>query len=172
MKAAIILRGISGCGKSHFANAIRQAANELGMSHAILSTDDFFMDAGEYRFEISKLSEAHTDCLCRFVEACHSDTQVVVVDNTNIRTWELMPYYKVAAALGYSIRIISLMPGTLGDLRAVYERSQHRVPATIVGAAALEYEPFIEELHIKSYKSALSWDKAAALILKALDRRS
>lgn len=52
-KRLIIMRGISGSGKSTLAKEL------AGKNGLIFSTDEFFMNNGEYVFDVAKLHWAH-----------------------------------------------------------------------------------------------------------------
>jgi predicted kinase len=101
MKRVFILRGIPGCGKSTYAKSIPQAT--------IVSTDEFFTDAqGRYERIDTKLNEAHTDCLKRYLAALTRGDDTVVVDNTNINPIDIAPYYALAGVYGYAPEVITL----------------------------------------------------------------
>lgn len=97
-----IMRGCSGSGKStyvrtHFPNAL------------VCSADQFFMKDGHYNFDIKHLSDAHKDCLKRFMEAVIDNVEHIVVDNTNTQAWELAPYVQCGAAFRYEVEIHTLI---------------------------------------------------------------
>ena len=56
MKELFLLRGLPGSGKSTLAKS-------LDGIH--IEADQFFMAGGEYKFDASKLKEAHNNCLTR-----------------------------------------------------------------------------------------------------------
>lgn len=62
MQILTLIRGISGSGKSTLANSLSE---KTGSIH--VEADQFFILNGEYKFDRSKLSEAH--------EKCYSDTE-------------------------------------------------------------------------------------------------
>lgn len=98
----IILRGISGSGKSTWAkqNAPHDAV--------IVSADHFFIQPnGEYVFDPSKLHDAHIDCFRRFLDGIEKKTPTIIVDNTNIHRWEFQPYLLAAQARGYELELIT-----------------------------------------------------------------
>lgn len=100
MSEVTILRGISGAGKSKFA-----AVNHP--TTYVVSADHFFQTAAGYRFDATKLSEAHALCLRHFVEAVRNNVNVVV-DNTNTSVEEIAPYYAIAEAYGRDVEIVTL----------------------------------------------------------------
>jgi hypothetical protein len=78
MKNVIILRGVSGAGKSTVATLFGNAA--------IVCADDYFTDSwGLYKFDAKQLPQAHAQCQKRFMDAMNNpDVDTVVVANTNI----------------------------------------------------------------------------------------
>jgi predicted kinase len=93
MKTLTLLRGLPGSGKSTFA---KQIWNE----YAICEADKYFVDkeSGEYRFDASKLKEAHSWCKNE-VEIRMIDNQInsqyyaeIVVSNTFTQEWEVWIY--------------------------------------------------------------------------------
>lgn len=115
----IILRGIPGSGKSTVARAL---VRNIG---GILSTDDFFMDAyGGYYFKKHLLSEAHQETFRQFINDIKGNVPLIVVDNTNISSWEIAPYYAAAEAYGYEVEIVSLMTRP----EVAWARQTHGVP--------------------------------------------
>lgn len=105
MNKVLILRGVQGSGKSHFADNLRHlggvdAAGSYGRDVITVSADTYFIRDGQYRFNPDQLSDAHADCMWKFMHVLRysiKDT-VVVVDNTNAAIWEISPYVLVAQA--------------------------------------------------------------------------
>lgn len=100
-RGVLILAGLPGSGKSKLAKEL----GELHPNTRILSSDDYFMRDGEYKFNPAKLGEAHDRCWQVFVEECdrwyfwkRSDG-LVIVDNTNTSPFELAPYVRYAKGL-------------------------------------------------------------------------
>jgi predicted kinase len=96
MKELILLRGLPGSGKSTLAKRI---CNEVA------EADMFFMQDGEYKFDASKLKEAHAWCQ-RKVEAWMYDGYHVCVSNTFTQEWEMDAYYNLAKKYGYRVHSI------------------------------------------------------------------
>lgn len=95
-KKLIILRGVSGSGKSSL-------AKELGKNGVIYSTDDFFNQTGEYLFDAKKLGQAHQWNQKRTEEAMQQEMPLIVVDNTSTQKFELKPYVQLARQYGYKV---------------------------------------------------------------------
>jgi predicted kinase len=117
MRRVIIMRGISGSGKSHHAKLFAH-------NGVVVSADDYFMVAGEYRFDAGKLGDAHAYCMREFLRALDKGTETVVVDNTNMRLYELNPYRMVAMAMGYDVEVYHV----IAPISVALQRGQHSVP--------------------------------------------
>lgn len=98
-KNLYLLRGLPGAGKSTL-------ARQLGCTH--FETDSFFMVDGEYKFDPSKLKDAHKWCqnevhnamILNVTTGDHSD---IVVSNTFTQDWEMEPYVELANSWGYRV---------------------------------------------------------------------
>jgi NEDD4-binding protein 2 len=118
----LIMRGASGAGKDWW---IRR---HVVPSAVIVSADDFFMKDGHYEFDRERLPEAHDMCLRTFLAAIERRAELIIVNNTNTRVWELAPYYRVAEAAGYDVEIIWL----IADPLTCFGRSRHNVAAEVI----------------------------------------
>lgn len=113
VKQVIITSGIPGSGKSTW---VRKNTNPYMTE--VFSADDFFCDKnGQYHFDPSKLSEAHSSCLKNFtMRLMHlnnfkddSCKITLVVDNTNTSAWEIAPYYSLAQAFNIHVKIVRII---------------------------------------------------------------
>ncbi len=120
------MSGPSGSGKS-------TAVRERWPVARVFSADSFFMASGDYRFDASKLSEAHATCLRGFIEYIrkpHTEG-VVVVDNTNCTAHEIAPYYAAAEAYGWP-PFVARMEVNYADLDMMARRNAHGVPIDVI----------------------------------------
>lgn len=99
-KLLILMRGVSGSGKSTVAQNI---ANATGGT--IFSTDDFFMQNGKYVFDQSQISSNHLKNQQRTEAAMARGVSPIIIDNTHTQAWEMKPYYDLATKYGYRIEI-------------------------------------------------------------------
>jgi len=96
-KELFLLRGLPGSGKSTLAKSIG-AFN--------VEADQFFIEDGIYKFDVTKLKWAHE--LCRMeCERAMKDGIKLSISNTFTQEWEMQPYFDLAKKHGY--RVYSLI---------------------------------------------------------------
>lgn len=137
-----IMRGVSGSGKSTMADYI-QAVYEDEIE--IVSADHYFMVGDEYRFDSSKLGEAHAQCMKRFYGALETKMSIVV-DNTNIKNEHFIEYLESASNNGYRIGVIEVGAVNLPFLPDKYEeRNVHSVPRKTIERQYSQFEKLSNE---------------------------
>lgn len=146
-KLAIIMRGLPGSGKSHWVEEYIVALPvDVGFRlrrQGIFSTDHFFYQGSEYRFDAKKLSEYHQRNLTAFIQALALEEPIVICDNTNLCHWEYMAYEAVAKALGYPVRIVLVGdPLNPNHQTLCAERNRHQVPLSQIQRMARLFEAF------------------------------
>lgn len=119
----IIMRGISGSGKS-------TKAQELGKTGVVLGSDDFW--GPNYEFDRTRIGEAHIWNQQRTKKALELDITPIVVDNTNISMYEFRPYLEMAIEHGYDVEYAE--PDTLWKFNVdeLVERNQHGTPREVI----------------------------------------
>jgi len=95
-KELVLLRGLPGSGKSTIAKS-------LGIKH--LEADMFFIENGEYKFNPSKIKNAHAWCQAECEHLMKWEFNIVV-SNTFTQEWEMMPYIELAKKYGYKVHTI------------------------------------------------------------------
>lgn len=102
-KKLYIVRGLPGSGKSTF------ALNLVGSDFLVCEADKYFMVDGEYKFDGSKLKDAHESCR-NLVETYMKDSLIndqfyreIAVSNTFTQAWEMQPYLDLAKQYGYMV---------------------------------------------------------------------
>jgi predicted ABC-type ATPase len=131
-REVIVLRGVSGSGKSTYA-ARRAAQSRAGARVAIVSADDFFVgEDGGYTFAPEKLSLAHGACFREFMANITLEVETIIVDNTGGSASEIAPYLLAASAYGYEAEVHQIVC----DVALASERNVHGVPTARVEAMA------------------------------------
>ena len=114
-----ILQGLPGSGKSEYAKV-------LGAT--VCSADSYFVGAdGTYNFNPALLGAAHRECMPRFLTAVHSGLPVCI-DNTNTSLEEMVPYVRVAQAMGYIVHVHTLVCSVSTSVA----RNTHSVPRAAI----------------------------------------
>lgn len=128
-KLLTILRGIPGCGKSTHAKEL-MAQSPLTV---YCSADDFFCQNpnNEYRFDPTKLVEAHAYCRDTVIQAMIDEVDIIV-DNTNIRLPEFTTYLMLVKLAKYKVKIIDFKALSIDRIRKCAERNVHGVPVNVL----------------------------------------
>ncbi|KAL2098230.1 hypothetical protein ACEWY4_007437 [Coilia grayii] len=105
-KVLVLLRGAPGSGKSTLAR--RMLDHNPGS--VSLSTDEYFCRHGDYCYDPSELSTAHEWNQRRAKQAMERGESPVIIDNTNMQSWEMKPY--VAMALKCKYKVVFREPDT------------------------------------------------------------
>lgn len=158
-KLLIIMRGVSGSGKSTKARAL------AGTNGAIFATDDFW--GPEYNWDRARLPEAHNWNQERVKKAMAEGRSPIVVDNMNIQAWEAKPYVQMAQQFGYRVEFHepdtdiwkrardanALLQRVANDLAAL---NTHGVPAETIASLIAQYAPIDVQ---KVLASTAPWEK-------------
>ncbi|CAL1539744.1 unnamed protein product, partial [Lymnaea stagnalis] len=106
-KVMFIMRGLSGSGKSTIVKLLESSFKDV----AVCSADNYFYSQdGSYNWNEQLLTAAHDDCQNKAKQACQDKVSVVVIDNTNVRKWEVNFYVNLANVSGYVV--VMVMPKT------------------------------------------------------------
>ncbi len=109
-KQVFICRGISGSGKSTLIHNLKERFRKENPDAqiSICSADHYFIHDGEYKFDGSKLKEAHEQCKEKFSKDLNQEKGIIFVDNTNLEYWEMQYYVEEAERRGYEINILEV----------------------------------------------------------------
>lgn len=118
MQHCIIIRGVSGTGKSEFVKTLQSLNKDISR----VSADDFFVtEDGRYEFDAALLGQAHDKCyndFCKYI----LEGKSVIVDNTNTTESQFQRYQEFAESHDIKVNIVVIDPVS------AFQKSVHDVP--------------------------------------------
>ncbi|KAF5295317.1 hypothetical protein FQA39_LY13182 [Lamprigera yunnana] len=151
LRVLIFMRGLPGSGKSYLARSIiDHTFGSTEYYNLILSTDDYFLhkSSGTYRYDPSKIQEAHEWNQQRAYKQMSSGISPVIIDNTNTQMWEMKAYAMMAANFGYIVEIVEPFTPWAFDVKQLYLKNKHKVPKMKINEMLLRYEKNITPINI------------------------
>ena len=128
MKELFLLRGLPGSGKSTLAKML---VGDKDYCHK--EADMYFVDEnGGYKFDVTKLRDAHAWCQ-EEVEFLMKYEHKVVVSNTFTQEWEMTPYFELAEKYGYRVHSL-IVENRHGGV------NEHGVPEDKLGLMKKRFE--------------------------------
>jgi dephospho-CoA kinase len=129
-RQVIIMQGVSGSGKSTLARKLKAAMGRFDLGRCeIVSADDSFFSSGTYRYDPSKIGEAHDECFRSFLKhLVNEDMRLIIVDNTNTLAVDIAPYMRAASAFGWLCRVVCVAC----DVKTAAGRNDGRAPNAVV----------------------------------------
>lgn len=118
-KTLFIIRGLPGSGKSTLAGYL---------DSEVWEADQFFQEPEGYKFDPTKLKEAHAWCLDGVRLEMELGTARIAVANTSTMRWEYEPYIELAKKFGYRVFVITV-EGDHGNVHDVPEEAIARMRA-------------------------------------------
>jgi predicted kinase len=104
----IIIRGLPGSGKSTLAEHLTYSLNSTNGEFAcVFEADQFFQTLAGYKFDGTKLREAHLDCQSR-TRAWLKKGNIAIVSNTFTQRWEYEPYLDMATQYNVPVQVIEV----------------------------------------------------------------
>lgn len=97
-----LLRSAQGGGKSFTADKLSRLPNSI-----ICCADDHFTIDGKYKFDGSKLREAHQECQKKFIDSLENGLENIIVANCNAKERDFVFYIETAKQ--YGATLISLV---------------------------------------------------------------
>lgn len=129
MKELFLLRGLPGSGKSTLAKML---VGDKDYRHK--EADMYFVDGdGNYKFQPSKIKEAHKWCQEEIEFLMKHEHSSVVVSNTFTQEWEMEEYYKLAEKYGYRVHSL-IVENRHGGI------NEHNVPEEKLGQMKNRFE--------------------------------
>jgi predicted kinase len=160
LKVLVILRGMPGSGKSTLAkNIVKATIGMSGGDNHIISADDYFLDRhGRYFYEREKIGEAHEYTQNRAIKRMQQGWSPLIVDNTNMKVWEMIPYVKMAVTYEYIIKILEPNTTWARVPRLLAKKNTHQVPEAKLRRMLETYEPINVRNILKSLQMEFHMD--------------
>ena len=163
-KVMFIMRGLSGSGKSTIVEALQKTYPE----HCVCSADDhFYQQDGSYKWVKTELEAAHKECQSKAEAACKADTSVVIIDNTNVRRWEIKFYVNIAATYRYTVVLVTPKTSWYLDAAILAKKNKHGLDEATLKQ---KVELFKKENVLPYYWGWFLNDKAADKVLSLADK--
>lgn len=153
-RVMILMRGAPGSGKSHLAKTVLDRTMDGDYGNHIFSTDDFFYDnrAKQYNFDRQKLPEAHEKNQFRVTQRALNGWSPIIVDNTNVKLWEMFPYVKEGIKNGYLIRILEPNTPWSQSVGQLSKRNKHQVNGDAISRMLINFEKATVDELLRSMK--------------------
>ena len=137
-KILVLLRGLPGSGKSMLAeNLLNGSRNGV-----ILSADQYFIDKRDriYKFDPFLLPLAH-EATQKNAQSCISKgVSPIIIDNTNLESWEMKPYVIMAHKAGYKIFLLEPETPWKMNIKELSKKNKHGVPREKIQMMATRFE--------------------------------
>lgn len=134
MSKMILIRGLPGSGKSTFAKELAETENAV-----ILSTDDIISANNYYIFSPDYLGLAHTLNQAKAEEYCKRGRNIII-DNTNITTREVQPYFDIANKYKYEFELQEMNLEWSWNIDECFKRNRHSVPLEVIKRMKNRYQ--------------------------------
>ncbi|XP_071552930.1 2',3'-cyclic-nucleotide 3'-phosphodiesterase-like isoform X3 [Panulirus ornatus] len=136
-KVMLIMKGVPGSGKTFITRKIKEVYEDA----VLCSADFYFMQNGEYHFEAAKLKDAHESCQETACRAAEENCHVIVIDNTNVRNWEMKFYLNLAREYCYIPLVLEPQTPWAMNSRELARRNSHNLSEEIVAQKIKNYQP-------------------------------
>lgn len=149
-RVMVLMRGAPGSGKSFLAkslvtNYVPEPYNR-DMSNYIFSTDDYFYDIkGNYRHNVNLLSTAHDYNYQRVKKNAAQGWSPIIVDNTNMQIWHMLPYVQAAVRNGYLLEILEPQTPWRHKSSQLVAMNQHGVTREVIENMLMRWESTTSE---------------------------
>lgn len=143
LRVMVCMRGAPGSGKSFLARAIVDRTMDGDYANHIFSTDDFFNDnrTKQYNFNRQLLSQAHDSNQFRVAQRALNGWSPIIVDNTNMKLWEMFAYVSEGIKHGYAIHILEPNTPWCKSVGKLTMKNKHNVDRETIGRMLDNYEP-------------------------------
>jgi len=142
MKYLLVMRGLPGAGKSTYAERVLDLFRKMyDTTVCSCSADKYFVgDDGVYRFDHTKLGQAHGQCKSQARSAMEVGINLIVIDNTNTTEREMEPYVSMAEKHGYKVKYKVVGKLDEDSVNEYFSRNIHGVPLDAIKRMAGRFQ--------------------------------
>jgi len=116
------MRGGPGSGKTTFVEKLKTLTSD---PLVVCSADDYFInDFGDYEYNPDRIEAAHASCLNKCATAMVGSRPDIIIDNTNAKPQQMIPYFALARAFGYKVGVVQMRC----HRGVAWARQTHNVP--------------------------------------------
>lgn len=153
-RVMVVMRGAPGSGKSHLARSIIDQTMNGDYENHIFSTDDFFYDKRQkkYVFNPEFLDTAHTANQAKVGQRAINGWSPIIVDNTNIKLWEMVPYVRDGVKNGYLIKMLEPNTAWARTAGKLTLKNKHNVPRHSIERMLCNFESSTLEEFLTLFK--------------------
>lgn len=122
------MRGVPGSGKTSF--VLNFLGSQFKNNYTVCSADDcpvYYDENHNYHWTIERCITAHSYCNRQFETAIERNSNLIILDNTNIQNKDFQAYVTKAKAAGYTVCYVEFPPDE-AKLDEYAERNTHKVP--------------------------------------------
>ncbi|XP_063867241.1 2',3'-cyclic-nucleotide 3'-phosphodiesterase-like isoform X2 [Scylla paramamosain] len=134
-----IMKGLPGSGKTFIGEVIQEVYKDT----CVCSADHYFMQDGVYEFDREKLKEAHEYCQQQAASAAEQSIHVIVIDNTNLKHWEMKFYLNLARTHLYIPVVVEPQTTWAVHPAELAVKNIHNIPEEILSDKIKAYQPVL-----------------------------
>lgn len=108
IKRAILVGGVSGSGKSNFADQLLETLDPE-LSAKSICARNFFDEYYNGVYQENLIYHSHEWCKNRIKEFCENNVNIIIVHNTFLKSWEVQNYKKILKSYEYSIKSLRVL---------------------------------------------------------------
>ncbi|KAK8391669.1 hypothetical protein O3P69_017294 [Scylla paramamosain] len=139
LQVMFIMKGLPGSGKTFIGEVIQEVYKDT----CVCSADHYFMQDGVYEFDREKLKEAHEYCQQQAASAAEQSIHVIVIDNTNLKHWEMKFYLNLARTHLYIPVVVEPQTTWAVHPAELAVKNIHNIPEEILSDKIKAYQPVL-----------------------------